>query len=272
MHNISSIDIFIVFVLPIAHALVVNDDRSSSLHDAGLSWEQSARNAADVERCSGADDVSLIQLKLKDKHAASNVEQIGGGAASECPSKCTPCNSGGDQNDDTFVGAPDGFCKHFCFSLFLFGERDYCYSEPTTTFSTSYVDCRGCAAAPEPEPEEVMYRKDKAGGCKGKIGKKGNKWLIESGATEDTCKAACLDDKGCKFATLLKKGKPSKWKCASFQKCKMKKNKKYITFQNANASANASANFSANNASANAQLCCTSAPVEVLIGGAVQVR
>ena len=82
-----------------------------------------------------------------------------------------------------------------------------------------------------------MQLRDDAGGCKGKIGKKGNKWLIESRATEESCKLACLEDKGCKFATLRKKGKPRKWKCASFKKCKMNKNKKDITFKKSKAEA-----------------------------------
>jgi hypothetical protein len=76
-----------------------------------------------------------------------------------------------------------------------------------------------------------MELKHEAGGCKGKIGKKGNKWLFERGATVESCQRACLDDKGCKFASLQKKGKPSKWKCASFKKCKkIKKSSKSMTF------------------------------------------
>ena len=82
-----------------------------------------------------------------------------------------------------------------------------------------------------------MELQEEAGGCKGKIGKRGNKVLIESWATEETCKAACLEEKGCKFATLRMKGKPSKWQCASYKKCKLKKNKKYITFKKSKAKA-----------------------------------
>ena len=77
-----------------------------------------------------------------------------------------------------------------------------------------------------------MELEDEAGVCKGKVGKKGNKWLIENGATVESCQLACLDDEDCKFASLKKSGKPSKWKCASFKKCKKtKENKKYMTFK-----------------------------------------
>ena len=76
-----------------------------------------------------------------------------------------------------------------------------------------------------------MELKDKAGGCKGKVGKRGNKWLVKRGATVESCQRACLEDKGCKFASLTKKGKPSSWKCASFKKCKkIKKSGKSMTF------------------------------------------
>ena len=68
---------------------------------------------------------------------------------------------------------------------------------------------------------------------KGK-GKKGNKWLIERGATVASCQRACLEEESCKFATLQKKGKSSKWKCASFTKCrKIKKSNKFMTFAKA---------------------------------------
>ena len=83
-----------------------------------------------------------------------------------------------------------------------------------------------------------MELEDEAGGCKGKIGKKGNEWLIENGATEESCTLACLEHKGCKFATLQKRGAPRKWKCASFKKCKkMKKSAKFITFKKSKAKA-----------------------------------
>ena len=82
-----------------------------------------------------------------------------------------------------------------------------------------------------------MELQEEAGGCKGKIGKRGNKVLIESWATEETCKAACLEEKGCKFATLRMKGKPSKWQCASYKKCKLKKNQKHVTFKKSKAKA-----------------------------------
>ena len=84
---------------------------------------------------------------------------------------------------------------------------------------------------PERKVDDVMQWKDEAGRCKGKIGKKGNTLLIERGATEESCKLACSKHKKCKFATLQKKGPPTKWKCASFKKCKMNKNKKFITFK-----------------------------------------
>jgi hypothetical protein len=76
-----------------------------------------------------------------------------------------------------------------------------------------------------------MELKHQAGGCKGKVGKRGNKWLVKRGATVESCQRACLEDKGCKFASLTKKGKPSSWKCASFKKCKkIKKSAKSMTF------------------------------------------
>merc|ERR1719271_1260678 len=79
-----------------------------------------------------------------------------------------------------------------------------------------------------------MELKHQAGGCKGKVGKKGNKWLIERGATVASCQRACLEEESCKFATLQKKGKSSKWKCASFTKCrKIKKSNKFVTFAKA---------------------------------------
>ena len=79
---------------------------------------------------------------------------------------------------------------------------------------------------------QIFYNKGKVGGCKGKIGKKGNKWLMESGATVESCQLACLEDKGCKFSSLQKKGKPSNWKCASYsKKCKVNKNKKFMVFK-----------------------------------------
>jgi len=92
---------------------------------------------------------------------------------------------------------------------------------------------------PPPSPSrsskvEIMELKHQAGGCKGKVGKKGNRWLIERGATEESCQRACLEEKGCKYATLQKKGKSSKWTCASFKKCrKMKKSDKFMTFAKA---------------------------------------
>ena len=49
-----------------------------------------------------------------------------------------------------------------------------------------------------------------------------------------SCQRACLEEESCKFATLQKKGKSSKWKCASFKKCrKMKKSDKFMTFKKA---------------------------------------
>ena len=49
-----------------------------------------------------------------------------------------------------------------------------------------------------------------------------------------SCQRACLEEESCKFATLQKKGKSSKWKCASYTKCKkMKKSNKFVTFAKA---------------------------------------
>jgi hypothetical protein len=77
-----------------------------------------------------------------------------------------------------------------------------------------------------------MTLKDKAGACKGKIGKRGSKWLIEHGATAANCQLACLNDDDCRFSHLKKSGKPERWKCASFKKCrKTKKDDRYMMFK-----------------------------------------
>ena len=60
-----------------------------------------------------------------------------------------------------------------------------------------------------------------------KVGKKGVELLIGKAATAESCQAACLRDAKCKFATLLMKGSPKKWKCVKFPKvCKLPKKKK----------------------------------------------
>ena len=84
-----------------------------------------------------------------------------------------------------------------------------------------------------------MDLEDEAGGCKGKVGKKGTKLIMKSGATVESCQMACLDDKSCKYATLTKKGKrKSKWTCTSFKKCKkMVRKDKYMTFKKSKGSA-----------------------------------
>jgi hypothetical protein len=87
--------------------------------------------------------------------------------------------------------------------------------------------------SPTPEPKvQVMELKSRAGTCKGKIGKKGNKWLIEKYATVETCQVACLDEDDCKYAILKKSSNPKKSKCASFKKCKKTRKKDgYTTFK-----------------------------------------
>jgi hypothetical protein len=79
----------------------------------------------------------------------------------------------------------------------------------------------------------IMELKNRAGFCKGK-----KKWIIKSKATVESCQRACLSDNSCKYAALKKQGKPNKWKCASYKKCKsMKKSSKYMTFQKTKTSA-----------------------------------
>jgi len=78
---------------------------------------------------------------------------------------------------------------------------------------------------------KIMELKDKAGGCKGKVGKKGNFWLLDSGATAESCQWACLKNDDCKFAVLKMAGKAKKWNCAAFKKCKkIKSSAKFMTF------------------------------------------
>jgi hypothetical protein len=63
--------------------------------------------------------------------------------------------------------------------------------------------------------------------CQGKVGKKGVEYLIEASATAEECQEACLRDASCKYAALLMKGSPKKWKCVNFKKkCKISKGKK----------------------------------------------